>query len=388
MPYTDQIDVLFFGNGRFIRGFCCELYSRAAETQTLGRVVTMQRSYKPGETEVVRDFQVVKQQVDRLDIFAKGGMRKVRILGVQNGTEIDEIRTIDCIEEMLAADRDWEQLIKLSRSESLKWMVSNGGEWALKEIGKELPPMQTHFGKLVLLLLARFNYGGNPLQILATELTPKNGNKVKKEVLRIAETFERDGFVEWLKECRFRSSLVDRIIPGIDGDHPEYENDPGLILAEPYGYWSIETKEGDPKFIEHPFVAHKPDISLDVRRKLFFLNCAHTALVQYWLTKGRKPAGLTVRQAVTTHGWKPWVLGLHDEVLTTFSDEHKGVMSVYMAEVMERFGGPISQVHILSGIFKNHPTKIKERVQPVVDALPADLPDSILRQVLEWSQAS
>jgi len=393
MSYLTKPSVLFVGAGNFVRGFCCELISRAAENQNpsspaLGRVVTMQRSSKPQEMRVVRDFQVLKEPFDRLEVFANGGMRNVRILGVQDGVEIDEVREIHCIDRMLAADQDWPELLHLARSKSLEWIVSNGSEGALKEIGEDKLPKQTHFGKLTLLLLERFTVHGSPLQVIATELTPENGSKVRKAVLDIAEKFESDAFVEWLEKCRFRSSLVDRIIPGLDGDHPEFVNDPGLILAEPYGYWSIETQQGDPKFIDHPFVAHKPDISLDVRRKLFFLNCSHTAMVQRWMTEGRTPEDLTVRQAVTTHGWKPWLQKILDEVLLTFDDKYNESMSTFAAQVMERYIGPISQMHLLSSIATNHGTKLIERIQPVVDALPQDFENSILRQVLEWSKSN
>src|ERR687886_1603657 len=104
------------------------------------------------------------------------------------------------------------------------------------------------------------------VHIIPCELIEKNGENLKKIILKLAEKWNLDkGFVDWLnRACTFSNTLVDRIVPGYPRERIAeitaelgYQ-DKQVVECEPFHLWVIEAPEQLQK--ELPF----PSIGLDV----------------------------------------------------------------------------------------------------------------------------
>ena len=150
--------VLQFGTGKFLRAFADLFIHEANQTaQPVGRVVVVQSI-----------------GAERARVFnEQGGRFHVAIRGLDAGQRVDRAVEVESVSRALEATGDWDEVLAVARSDSLRTIVSNTTEagFALHPDGTaaDAPP-RSFPGKLLAVLKARFEAGLGPLTLLPCEL--------------------------------------------------------------------------------------------------------------------------------------------------------------------------------------------------------------------------
>lgn len=342
---------LQFGTGNFLRSFT-DLF--ASEEGTAGR----------GQGRIVAVQSTGAEKA--LALNSRGCRYHVAIRGFSGGKVVDEVREVDSISRVLVASGEWPLILDVASSPSLRWIVSNVTEAGLSLADGDRPddtPPSSFPAKLLLCLRARFEAGLPGPTILPCELLPDNGSVVRDLVLRQAGLWNMDAaFVRWLTDsCRWVSTLVDRIVPGVPADHPLLSSDPLLLSAEPYALWAMQGSPGELPLTGHPAVVTAEDIGPYALRKVRILNGAHTALVVKALPMGIE----TVREAVENPEVGPWLRQLLFEEIVPTLEGRVVDPEGFARAVLDRFANPFL-VHRLSDIAKGHEGKLTLRLAPTL----------------------
>lgn len=231
---------------------------------------------------------------DLKDFAAQDNLYTICIRGIENAEVVETDVLSSAISRVLAANEDWDQVLKVASSSHLKLIVSNTTEVGLvllKEPIEGCVP-KSYPGKLLAALYERFNVLGNDsgkLIVIPTELIPNNGKVLQEIIIELAEYNRLETrFMTWLEEhVSFCNSLVDRIVPG----KPEpdilnkIEQDLGytdnlMVMAEPYRLWAIEGGQAvadhlDLLGVDEGLIV-KPDIEVYRELKVRLLNGAHS----------------------------------------------------------------------------------------------------------------
>lgn len=344
--------ILQFGAGNFFRAFV-DLFvaeeNRAG--RNIGRIVAVTRTAE-------KRYEDLKTQ---------GCSYHVAIRGMVEGTIIDEVKLADSISRILFADTEWSEILKVASSTDLKWVFTNFTEAGLVLVGGDLqealPPASSP-AKLLQCLKSRYEARLGGLTILACELVPDNGAVLRDLVIQQARLWNYDAaFIAWLaKECRFVSTLVDRIVPGTPASHPMLESDPNLISTEPFQFWAMEGKPEEMPLTSHPAVIVAPNISSYQLRKVLILNGVHTALV----AKAMPLGVITVREAIEHPEVSPWLRELlFEEIVPTLEGRVENP-ELFARQTLDRFANPFLE-HKLSDIAKGHESKMAFRLQPTLE---------------------
>ncbi len=204
---------------------------------------------------------------------------------------------------------------------------------------------------------------------LPCELIDKNGDNLKKCVLKYADLWELgDDFKEWIEnENIFCNTLVDRINTGYPKDEKielDYE-DNMVNTSEYFHLWVIEGYNS--LFEEIPFdkcglnVILTDKLEMYRTRKVRILNGAHTSLVPYALLEGFDTVKSCVDDARMNEHIRKCVF---EEIIPTL-DLPKDELLAYANDVLTRFANPYIK-HYLSSIALNSVSKFKVRVLPSI----------------------
>src|SRR5262245_32491007 len=341
--------ILQFGTGRFLRAFAdFFLHEAACQGQELGRVVIVQ-STGDDVARTINDQQ---------------GRYHVLVRGLENGQVIDRAEEITSVSRAISATQQWDDVLKLAKSPSLRFILSNTTEAGYELKPEECPtgrPPPSFPAKLLLVLRERFEAGMPGLTIMPCELIEGNAALLCNELLGLCERWQLSAeFRRWLsEECVWLHTLVDRIVVGPPTDHPLLATDKLLIVAEPFAFWALESKSGAAPFIHHPAITRTPDVKPYFHRKVRILNAAHTALTIKAMKRGFK----IVRDAVRDPVLAAW-LGrlLFEEIVPSLhgkvEEPHR-----FAEQTLERFRNPF-QEHQFADIVKNHESKMKIRLLP------------------------
>jgi tagaturonate reductase len=343
---------LQFGTGKFLRGFADLFVHEANEAgRAAGRVVVVQ-STGSERASALND---------------RGGRYHVAIRGLEHGRRVDRTVEVRSVSRALAASSDWDEVLAVARSESLRAIISNTTEAGYQLHPDDTPgdaPPRSFPAKLLAVLNARFEAGLAPPAILPCELLENNATRL---VGLLAEQQQRWGWSsdlgDWIESrCVLPNTLVDRIVAAPSPGDPLAERDPLLAVAEPFALWLMDRSADVPGLVEHPAVRVVEDLGPFHLRKVRILNGAHTALV----AKAR-PLGLeTVRQAVEDHRVRPWLESLlFDEIVPTLEGRTEGP-EPFAREVLERFANPFLE-HRLADIALHHDVKLQTRLLPTLD---------------------
>lgn len=344
--------ILQFGSGKFLRGFV-DLF-----------VDEINRGDKPAGHIVA----VQSTGSDRAaQINASGGHYRFAIRGRRGDDTIDETVEVASISRGLSVADDWQELLAVARDEHLRVVVSNTTEagLALSEADRcgDAPP-RAYPARLLALLVARFDAGRSPLDVLPCELVEENAFQLRRLVLRQARAWELpEEVVEWVRgACRWHNTLVDRIVSAPKDDDPVAAEDPLYAVAEPFAQWMIEGEVDLPGLVEHPAVEPVDSVRPYALRKVRILNGAHTALVAKALPLGIE----TVREAIEDPRIGPWLRELlFEEIVPTVEDSVPGAEQ-FAYDALERFANPFLD-HRLSDIALHHETKLRTRLMPTCE---------------------
>lgn len=268
---------------------------------------------------------------------------------------------------------DFGAYLALAENPDFRFVVSNTTESGIvfsdEDKVTDAPP-KTFPAKLTLLLKKRYELGLPGFIFLPCELIDRNGDNLKKCVLKYAELWNLGaGFSEWVeKENIFTNTLVDRINTG----YPKGENidlgyeDNMLNASEYFHLWVIETEydlEAELPFSKAGLnvIVTKDKLKMYRTRKVRILNGAHTSLVPYALLSGLDTVKSCIDSAVMKEHIRKCVF---DEIIPTLDLPRDELLS-YAGSVLDRFGNPYIK-HYLSAIALNSVSKFKVRVLPSI----------------------
>lgn len=344
--------ILQFGAGNFLRGFVDLFVSQINHTNNpAGRIVIVQST----------DSNRAKM------LNARHGSYHVAIRGIENGKIINRVEVADSISRSLVASNEWTFVLEVARSRDLRWIVSNTTEAGFVLSDNE--PLQdgapkSFPAKLVRVLHARWESGGLPLTILPCELIEANGDRLRALAEEQARRWNLPApFLQWLtNSCRWINNLVDRIVTGCPEKNPPVEDDPLLLVVEPYASWVLESSDDISPFIDHPAITVTPNVRSFQLRKVRILNGAHTALFMKAAPRGIA----TVRECTEDPKITSWLRSLlFDEIIPTIADR-VAEPKAFAETTLSRFANPFIE-HRLENIGLNHEAKVKTRLQPTLD---------------------
>lgn len=349
MTETLPETVLQFGCGHFLRAFADLFVQQVNDAgQDVGRVVAVQST----DSDRAR----------RLN--AQGGRYHVAVRGLADGRTRDEVAEVRSLSRALDARTEWEAVRALGQSPDLRWVVSNTTEVGQRLDAADRPddaPPRSFPAKLLQVLNGRFEAGLPGVTVLPCELIENNGDVLRALVREQASLWGWEApFLSWLEsDCVWPNTLVDRIVTGRPAAHPLLDQDPLLIVAEPYALWAIEDRRGLGEFWRHPAILRTPDVTPYFLRKVRILNAAHTALLGQATRRGMQ----TVREAVVDPEIGAWLRRLLFEEIVPTLEGRVEAPETFARQTLEQFANPFLD-HKMSAIATNHAEKVRIRLVP------------------------
>ena len=351
--YTEKI--IQFGEGGFLRGFIDWIVQITNENTDFNAGVVVVQPIQKGLCDVLESQNCIYTHIIR---------------GIKDGKPTVEKKIIDCITRTVKPYDDFNTYLALAENKDFKFIVSNTTESgiAFNEADTiESAPNVSFPAKVTLLLKKRMELKLPGFIFLPCELIDKNGENLKKCILKYADLWnlgeDFKAFVE--NENVFYNTLVDRIVTGYPKDENvslDYE-DNMLNTSEFFHLWVIE---GSKKITEE-FPFDKTDLNIIVTdnlekyrtRKVRILNGAHTSMIPYALLEGVE----TVLDCMNNENISSFVKKcVYDEIIPTL-DLHYDELTDYADNVFERFNNPYIK-HFCSSISLNSVSKFKVRVLP------------------------
>ncbi|TDN95442.1 tagaturonate reductase [Salegentibacter sp. 24] len=357
------IKVIQFGEGNFLRAFVDYVIDKLNEQAGFNAGVAVVQPISSGMIDMLNN---------------QDGLYNLFMRGIKNGKEIQEKRTISCIQKGINPYQDYNQYMALAEEEQLQFVISNTTEAGISLDDKdtlEATPHNSFPAKLTALLYKRFQYfkgdKNKGLTIIPCELINYNADTLKEIILKYAELWQlKMEFSDWIKESNsFHNTLVDRIVPGYPReDIKKYQEelemeDKLVVTAEVFLLWVIEGDERLKEKIPFDKIDENILVVKDMQpyrtRKVRILNGAHTTMVPFSILYGNETVKETIDNSFTGEFVKEAVfeeinptLSLSQEELDTFSNE-----------VFDRFRNPFIK-HQLASIALNSISKFKVRVLP------------------------
>ncbi|APW43780.1 D-mannonate oxidoreductase [Rhodoferax saidenbachensis] len=365
--------ILQFGTGRFLQAHVDLFVAEALrQGRALGRITVVQSTGSA-------------QSSARAAVLAQG--YRVEVRGMQQGQPLEASVSVDSIQAVWHADRDW-ALLREAVAHSVQVIVSNTADAgyvldASDQATLLRQPAQTprsYPAKLLVLLHQRWQQRPQaPLTLYPCELVSRNGDTLRAIVSTLALEWDAaPAFLHYLQShCVWVNSLVDRIVSS--------PLEPAGAVAEPYALWALERQPRMVLPCTHPAIVVTDQLADYEQRKLWLLNLGHTVLAEHWQYLG-SPADMTVVQAMQTPVLRtPLEAVWADEVLPVFDAEGTGdAARHYLDELRDRLLNPFLE-HRLADIAKNHGEKKQRRLAPVVqraEALQLSIAQAQLRNAL------
>ena len=346
--------VIQFGEGGFLRGFVDWMIQKMNDAGAFDGSIVVVQPIEKGMCDLLTEQDCLYTHLIR----GKDGVEQT---------------LVDSISRCVKPYEDFEGFLRLAEQPEMRFIVSNTTEAGIVFDPADQPtdtPPASFPAKLTLLLKRRFEKGLGGFVLLPCELIDRNGDNLKKCVLKYAEAWGLSAeFVAWVEtENVFTNTLVDRINTGYPRgeaiDLP-YE-DKMLNTSEYYHLWVIETAHA--LAAELPFdkaglnvILTRDALERYRTRKVRILNGAHTSLVPYALLSGFD----TVRSCVEDEGMNAFLRKcIFEEIIPTL-DLSEEELTQYASDVLTRFANPYIN-HYLSSIALNSISKFKTRVLPSI----------------------
>ncbi len=346
--------VIQFGEGGFLRGFVDWMLQKVNESSDFNGSVVVVQPIEQGMCDLLSAQNCVYTHVIR-------------------GVEGVDKTVVDVISRCVKPYEDFASYLALAENPDFRFVVSNTTEsgivFSSEDKITDAPP-KTFPAKVTLLLKRRFDLGLGGFIFLPCELIDRNGDNLKRCILKYADLWELgDDFKNWV-ECEnvFTNTLVDRINTGFPRGEDlglGYE-DNMLNTSEFFHLWVIETEHDLES--EIPFasaglnvIVTKDKLEMYRTRKVRILNGAHTSLVPYAMLEGFD----TVKSCIDDERMCAHLRRcVFDEIIPTL-DLPRDELLAYANSVVERFGNPYIK-HYLSAISLNSVSKFKVRVLPSI----------------------
>jgi tagaturonate reductase len=345
--------VLQFGAGRFLRAFVDRFVQHANDDgQQVGQVVVVQST--PGQRA-----ELINAQPEGYHVLVRG---------YQDRKLVERIDPVHSVRRALVAQDQWNEILTVARSPSLRYVVTNATEagYALDATDRvDFSPPSSMPAKLTRVLWERFQAGGTPLVLLPCELIDGNAATLCGIVGSIAREWSLpDAFVNWIAgQCQWLTNLVDCIVTPGPADHPLTATDRLLVSAEPYVLWAIQRPaNGEPRIFRHPAIQIVDDLAPYYLRKVRILNGLHTAMAAKFRSAGFEKV-LDVMNDRDAVRWLRTLL--FEEIVPTICYRIDGVAE-FADQTFDRLRNPFL-AHKLADIANNHDAKVQVRLQPTFD---------------------
>ena len=346
--------VIQFGEGGFLRGFADWMLQKVNECSDFDGSVVVVQPIENGMCDMLTAQNCVYTHLIR-------------------GVEGVEKTVIDVISRCVKPYEDFAAYLALAEQPEMRFIISNTTESGIvfsdEDKITDAPP-KSFPAKLTLLLKRRYELGLDGFIFLPCELIDRNGDNLKKCILKYADLWELgEGFKSFVCEKNvFTNTLVDRINTGYPkGEELDLGYEDNMVnTSEFFHLWVIETDfdiEAELPFSKAGLnVIVTPDkLEMYRTRKVRILNGAHTSMVPYALLKGFDTVKSCIDDKVMNEYLRHCVF---DEIIPTLdlpADELKS----YANKVIERFANPYIK-HYLSAIALNSVSKFKVRVLPSI----------------------
>ena len=346
--------VIQFGEGGFLRGFVDWMLQKVNESSDFNGNVVVVQPIEMGMCDLLSAQNCVYTHVIR-------------------GVEGVDTTVVDVISRCVKPYEDFEAYLALAENPDFRFVVSNTTESGIvfsdEDKITDAPP-KTFPAKVTLLLKKRYELGLPGFIFLPCELIDRNGDNLKKCILKYADLWSLgDGFKAWVENDNvFTNTLVDRINTGFPRGEDlglGYE-DNMLNTSEFFHLWVIETDYDLER--EFPFasaglnvIVTKDKLEMYRTRKVRILNGAHTSLVPYAILEGFDTVKSCIDDERMCNHLRKCVF---DEICLTLDLPHDELIA-YANSVVERFGNPYIK-HYLSAISLNSVSKFKVRVLPSI----------------------
>lgn len=354
---------LQFGEGNFLRAFVDWMVDKMNREAGFNAGVAVVQPIEQGMADLLN---------------AQDGLYHVYLRGMKGGKPVREVALIDCIGRALNPYTQFDEYLKLAENPALRFVVSNTTEAGIsfdEADTLDMRPQRSFPGKVTALLYHRFRtFAGasdKGLAIICCELIERNGDMLKKYVLRYAGKWglERE-FIDWVTGANaFCSTLVDRIVPGFPKDkieqiHEELGyNDRLVVEGELFHLWVIEA----PAWVEKEFPADKAGLNViftnDMTpyrdRKVRILNGAHTASFAVSYLSGVETVRESMEDPVISRFMRQVVF---NEICPNVNLPQNEVKA-FAEQVFDRFYNPYVR-HFWKSIALNSMSKWETRVLP------------------------
>ena len=357
------IKVVQFGEGNFLRAFVDYLIDKLNKEADFNAGVAVVQPIDAGLVEMLNE---------------QDGLYNLFMRGVKGGKEIQEKRTISCIQRSLNPYQDYSAYLDLATEEELQFLISNTTEAGIAFDGSdELDnvPHNSFPAKVTALLYKRYQHfngaADKGLTIVPCELINYNADNLKEIILEYVELWKLDGnFKNWIEQHNtFHNTLVDRIVPGYPrAEIEEYQSqlefeDRLIVTAEVFLLWVIEGGEALKSKIPFDKIDENVLIVKDIQpyrtRKVRILNGAHTTMVPFAILSGKE----TVKETVDDKFTGKFVKNAIFEEINPTLDLAEEELNSFASEVLDRFRNPFIK-HQLASIALNSISKFKVRVLP------------------------
>lgn len=367
---TNDDRVLQIGTGRFVRGFFAPLVT------TPGSITVVQSRPNAGGASAINNLD--------------GGYH-VWVRGIEKGKEVERVEQIQSFGEAFSFTSQWQDVLATAENPNFRLVVSNTTEKGLNlddaDSGYKLsdaPPVSFP-ARLLCWLHRRYTTIGKPIALMPLELLEFNAERLRELLLAQAALWPMTNdpaFLKWLTEdCRWLSTLVDRICVDPVPPTPWSEDDHLAVMTEPFRMLAIADDGGDRSVVpDHPSVIWTKDLSPYFLQKVRLLNGLHTAIVAKCLPLGFEH----VIDVLNDAEQEKWVLELmYQELVPTLEAQGLDVKG-FADDVIDRFRNPFFK-HRLADIAVGHATKLEVRLKPTfqehTELLGKEPP--ILKSVLE-----
>ncbi|MGQ8335085.1 tagaturonate reductase [Sunxiuqinia sp. A32] len=355
--------ILQFGEGNFLRAFTDWIIQNMNDKINFNAGVDVIQPLENGMINLLNE---------------QDGLYHVYLKGIKNGEPVREFKRIDCINNGINPYTDFEIYEQTILNPVLRFVVSNTTEAgiAFDETDTLQMNLQNSFpGKVTALLYKRFKaFNGamdKGLIFLPCELIDRNGDMLKKYVLRYSEKWElSDEFTSWVKQsCTFCNTLVDRIVPGFPKD--DIKNiqaelgieDKLVVVGEYFHFWVIE----GPDWIQKEFPASEAGLQVKFvndmtkyrEQKVRVLNGAHTGSYAVSLLYGIETVRESIEHIEVGRFLKELIF---DEVIKGL-DGNEDDLKAFASKILERFYNPYIR-HEWTSIALNALSKWETRCLP------------------------
>jgi len=364
-PIKRKESILQFGEGNFLRAFVDWQVDVANEKTNFNSNVVIVQPLKTGLSDMINN---------------QNGLYTTITRGIRDNEVVEDYRKITSVSRCINVYDEFDKYMELSKSEDLRFVVSNTTESGISYLENcklNDAPAASFPAKVTQFLFSRFNHfnkKGHGLIFIPCELIEKNGENLKKLVIKYSKEWNLgESFISWVnEECTFTNSLVDRIVTGYPRNEADQicqkigYKDNLLDTAELFHLWVIETDK-DITSLQKEFplneaglnVIFTSNMSFYRTRKVRILNGVHTLMVLAAHLYGITTVDEALNNEVVFNFIKE---GLYNEIIESM-DGDKEMLLDYANDVLTRFKNPFLNHRVLD-ISLNSTSKFKTRDLP------------------------